>query len=298
MKCCSLDDLGTSRDCLAAGATTANGHGMGAGQKKEARGAAHLVRICAAGAAKRGGHERDGAWLELEPAQLCMAHGTWCATADGAPSTPVGAQRAPPTVSDGGESSSAGSLGDRASCATTGTVASVEKEKRAWKLHAPRLGFCLPAEEKGAALHFVPALDAGVPLGSSCGSLVRVRFALRMLPPGCSASPVAASIPRRPPVGTPLLTPAAEGGGATAGGSWPSLMPLAQQRLAVFAWCLSGVCVLGGLLLLLDLACVAPVVEKEGGWNSSTTRAFGAAAGSIKRPCALCMSAVLPGPRG
>ena len=223
---CNLDDL-TSH----AGGVAAAGVGAAPQQKRRA-----------------GVNERDRrACVELDVSQLCVAHGIWVGGADGLPCT------TPP----------AAAVASRASTGSCEADASVEKaqlEKKHGKLHAPRLGFCLPNGEKGGGLHFVPALTAGMQPGF-CGALVRVHFALCMLPQGWVAQPTTGEVPPRPAVGTPLLTAAAESGGATAGSGWPPLMPFARQRSLIVAWMLSGACLLGGLLLLLDLSCVAPVVE-------------------------------------
>jgi hypothetical protein len=131
------------------------------------------------------------------------------------------------------------------------------------------------AAEKGAksgvpdaGCTFVPAVHVGA---AACGERLRVRYVVSMLADPATR-PTAREVPNRPPEGRPLRTAAAEG--ARAGLDWPPLAPVGDSRRLLLVWTCAGVALVGALLVLLDLACVAPVAEEGGGWNASTTRSF------------------------
>jgi hypothetical protein len=147
-----------------------------------------------------------------------------------------------------------------------------------------RVGFSVPAargksspkedvkEGPKAGFVFVPALHVGA---DGIGSALRVSFARALLPEPDRGLPDPRDVPVRPPEGSEVIAAGAAGGRALVGLPWPGLggRRLASRR-RVAAWALSLFALVGGFLGLVDLACVAEVVDEEAGWNQATTRAF------------------------
>ena len=143
-----------------------------------------------------------------------------------------------------------------------------------------RVGFCVAAGGRGAAHAkedaksggiFVPALHVGA---IGMGGALRVRFARALLPEPALGPPDPLDVPNRPPEGSQVCATGAAGR-AIVGRPWPGLggRKLASRR-RMAAWALSLVALVGGFLMLVDLAVVAEVVDKEAGWNGATSRAF------------------------
>jgi hypothetical protein len=125
---------------------------------------------------------------------------------------------------------------------------------------------------------FIPALHVGA-AGMHCSSarrgMLRVSFARALLPAPERGLPDLQDVPTRPAEGSELPAAGAAGRAAQVAGGWPGLggRKLAARR-RMTAWVVSSIVLVSGTLMLIDLACVAPRVDEEAGWNRATTRSY------------------------
>ena len=187
--------------------------------------------------------------LTLSPAELCVLRAHWTKTAQGEKQPQI-----PPPPKN--KKKLAGGEG------RVGFCLSMARDMHTKPDAIPELGLskepATPMKEPTTpGVTFIPAIHVG--RHSTRTDLLRVSFAIAMLPPSAVTLLSPADVLPALPKGTVVHTVDAIGN-AQVGGTWPGFYSSWRDHSLVCAWVLCGGGMFIGILLLVDLACVAGIL--------------------------------------